>query len=634
MYNNIKALKANPNTANVGLRWTDDEIKKMLTEIKEGKTFNEIASLHKRTIGSINSKLLSLSVQLLYTHDINDVSKIINISVNHIKDFIEKNKNKLVKNNNDKKDILEKPDKKDILEKPDKKDILEKINKKEIILNFEQQSALEAFKNNKNIFLTGPAGTGKSVTLKKMIEYTEYKNINYGVTATTGTAAFLIGGKTLHSYLGIGIAKDSAKEIFEFVRRNRPYITKKLRALKVLIIDEISMLDIILLEKISEYLSLIRYNSKPFGGIQIVLTGDFCQLEPVNGDYCFKSELWNKLNLEIIYLIKIIRQDGDIKFQKMLSYLRYGICSDKTFENLSKLKNNKITTVKPTVLYSMNYNVDKINKMEYKKLIDSGAEKKVYEIKYPLLKKNKEKAETWFNTLDIPESVELCVGSQVVVTVNVDQDVGIVNGTRGCITKLKKDSIIIQRVNGSYYEIEYHKSISIDDKEIYFYHMPLKLAYALTIHKSQGMTLDAIEVDLGSSIFAAGQAYTALSRAKDRKSICITNISKNSFITKQCVIDFYKKIENDITIRNNNYVQSIINKLIENLYNDNNTDNTLDFIWEFIDADLCSYFDDFKLDDQLETNLKTIKNKMLDNLELVNKKLKELKILEIKNIII
>lgn len=522
MYNNIKLLKEKPETANVGMRWSNDEITTLLDEIKNNTNMIEIAHNHKRTVGSITSKLLNIAEQLINEgSSIDDVSKKVNLSVVDINQHLLKIKNK--------------PEK----IKKDNEIIENNIITREIILNSEQEASLISFKNNNNIFLTGPAGTGKSVTLKKMIEYCCTKGYQYGVTATTGSAAFLIGGRTIHSYLGLGLGKDTPKNIFEYNRRNRPHVVKKLRELKVLIIDEISMLDNILFDKISEYLSLVKYNSKPFGGIQLVLTGDFCQLEPVSGDYCFKSEIWEKLNLDTVYLNKMIRQDGDTKFQKMLMKLRYGTCSDKTFEILSKLKENKFTNITPTILYSKNYDVDKINIAEYKKLINGGAQTKSYKIQLPTLKKYKDKASTWLNTLDMPEEIELCIGCQIVVLSNIDPDNGIVNGTRGTIIELKNKSVIIKRINGSLFEIEYHKNISIDDNNVFICYMPLKLAYALTIHKSQGMTLDAIQIDLGDDIFAAGQAYTALSRAQSLKSICIKSISKKSFITKDSVLEFY-----------------------------------------------------------------------------------------------
>jgi ATP-dependent DNA helicase PIF1 len=527
MYSNIKVLKEKPETAKTGSRWSLEEIKSLLDEIKGKQTINSIALKHQRTEGSINSKLLGIAFSFIDEgKDIKEVSKLVNKSEEDIQEYIkiQGNKPKKVK-----QIIIEEEEE----EEP-----------KEIILNKEQSKALEAFKSKKNIFLTGVAGAGKSVTLKKIIEYCNEEGLKFGVTATTGTAAFLIGGKTLHSYLGIGFAKESAEEIYEYLRENKMfYIIKKLKDLQVLIIDEVSMLDNILFEKISKYLSIVRKKSEPFGGLQLVLTGDFCQLEPVENDYSFKSPEWKKLELETVYLKKMIRQGKDKEFQKILLELRYGDCSDETYEKLLSLKDTEFGEIKPTKLYPHNYDVDKINQKEYKALIDSGAKKVTYEIKFDCLSKDKEKTKKWAKNIEIPDSIELCVGAQVVVLANVDQDKGIVNGTRGIITNLTPKTVTIKRVNGSIYEIKYFQCVSSENSEMKVSYIPIKLAYALTIHRSQGATLDAIEIDIGDKIFAAGQAYTALSRAKDLKSIKIKDVCKESFITRKSVIKFYKKIE-------------------------------------------------------------------------------------------
>jgi ATP-dependent DNA helicase PIF1 len=527
-YQKIQALKEKPETAKTGTRWTPDEIKQLLDSIKNKDSIKSIALKHQRTEGSINSKLLGIAFSFMEEgKNIKEVSKLVNKSEEEIEEYIKTQGDKPKKV---KQIIIEEKEQE---EEP-----------KEIILNKEQLKALEAFKTKNNIFLTGVAGAGKSVTLQKIIEYCNEEGLNFGVTATTGTAAFLIGGKTLHSYLGIGYAKESAEEIYEYLRENKMfYIIKKLKDLQVLIIDEVSMLDNVLFEKISKYLSLVRKKSEPFGGLRLVLTGDFCQLEPVENEYSFKSPEWKKLELETIYLKKMIRQNKDKEFQKMLLELRYGNCSDETYEKLLSLKDTEFGEIKPTKLYPHNYDVDKINQKEYKALIDSGAKKVTYEIKFDCLSKDKEKTKKWAKNIEIPDSIELCVGAQVVVLANVDQDKGIVNGTRGIITNLSSKTVFIKRVNGSIYEIKYFQCISSENSEMKVSYMPIKLAYALTIHRSQGATLDAIEIDIGDKIFAAGQAYTALSRAKDLNSIKIKDVCKESFITRKSVIKFYKKLE-------------------------------------------------------------------------------------------
>ena len=605
MYAKLQQLKLNPETENIGKKWTEEEICELLNEIKEDNKLESIALLHKRTVGSIRGKLLNIADHYINDKkmDINEVSKIIKISVSEINTYLQKKlpkKDIKITNNDYLNSSL-----KEVSVKP----------KPVIKLNTEQQNALDAFMKGDNIFLTGPAGTGKSVTLNKIIDFCISKNIKYGVTATTGTAAFLIGGKTLHSYLGIGLAKESAKDIYEYVRYKLKYTADKLRDISVLIIDEISMLEGELFEKISKYLSFIRRDPKPFGGLHLVITGDFCQLEPVNGDYCFKTDEWTRTSLKTIYLHKLVRQDGDLEFQNMLSKLRYGKCTDKIYKRLLELKDTEFGEIKPTILYPKNYNVDIINKREYEKLIESGVQKSIYKIILPPLAKNREKANKWIATLEITESVELCIGAQVVVLANINQDAGIVNGTRGKIFDLKPKSVIIKRIDDSIYEIEYHKSVSSEDPNIHVSFMPLKLAYALTIHRSQGLTLDAVEIDIGSNIFAAGQAYTALSRAKDLKSIKIKAISKSSFIIKPEVLELYKGIEEEIKKEKDNFVKKVINILIYRIANHIELEKNLDFIYDnFILEDDNETDEYFKNYNEEKFNIENIEDKKFQKL--------------------
>jgi ATP-dependent DNA helicase PIF1 len=642
MYQSMQALKQNPETENLGKKWSEEEINDLLSAIKDGSSLDELAVEHKRTINSIRTKLLNIADHYITNKkmDVNEVSKIVKMPVIKINEFLLK---KLPK----KESTLEKEYMN--LKKIESK-LVEEVNNldnrpiKEIKLNIEQQLALDEFKTGKNIFLTGPAGTGKSVTLKKIIEHCELHGLKYGVTATTGTASFLIGGKTLHSYLGLGLAKESAEEIFKFVRYKLKHVADKIRTLNVLIIDEISMLDKELLEKISAYICLLRRNSVPFGGIQIVLTGDFCQLEPVNGEYCFLSDLWKTINLKTIYLHKLVRQDGDTEFQKMLSKLRYGKCTEKIYQRLLSLKNTEFGDVKPTKLYPKNVNVDKINTLEYNKLIESGAKMIKYTAILPTKAKDKEKATKWINSLELPESVEICIGAQVVLLVNLDQDNGLVNGTRGVVIDVLSKSVLIKRVNNTICEIPLYKTTNSEDDSLSVSYMPLKLAYALTIHRSQGMTLDAVEIDIGTNIFAAGQAYTALSRAQNLKSVRIVAVAKNSFIVNPKVLEFYEKIEDDLKERNILFVNETLCMMVYNIANHIDLEKSLDFIWEFIDEsneEIADYFDNYKntklkLDymdyssykgtEEINTLIKmvyTTKENMINDVELVKDKRSE-----------
>uniref|UniRef100_A0A6C0H7A7 AAA+ ATPase domain-containing protein n=1 Tax=viral metagenome TaxID=1070528 RepID=A0A6C0H7A7_9ZZZZ len=512
-----KPTKENKNKLN------NNEITILCSELRKRNSISNIAIILNHSELVIKNKIINILDQLIniYKINIDIITENINITKEEINNYLYPDNNIIITNS---------------------------INVDPIILNEDQQKILNVFKNKKNIFITGPAGTGKSITIKKIIEYCINTNINYGVTATTGAAALLINGRTIHSYLGIGISNKTPKELFNHVRYKFPHIMKKIRNLEVLIIDEISMMSSEFFDNISKYLSICRTNILPFGNIQIVLTGDFCQLESVSGDYCFNSESWTKLKLEIIYLSKMIRQNNDKNFQKILRELRYGICSDKTYDILSKCINTTFTNIKPTILYPKNIDVDKINNDEYIKLINDGSINKQYPIIYST-DNNKtiiEQTKKWIKSLDIPETINLCIDAQVVITTNITPI--LVNGTRGKVIELFTDKIIIELINGELIPIHYYKSIYTENTNLFFWYMPLKLAYALTIHKSQGMTLDAIEIDIGNNIFASGQAYTAISRAKDLKNIKITALSKNSFIIKDQVIDFYSQIDPKLKI--------------------------------------------------------------------------------------
>ena len=212
------------------------------------------------------------------------------------------------------------------------------------LLNNEQKYAVDSIKDGYSIFLTGSAGTGKSFTIKYIMEYLRNNNKNYALTAMTGTAAVLIGGQTLHSFLGLGLGKGSIKEIFNNIIKSKKKYENILK-LDTLIIDEISMLDKDLFEKISDLLCLIKSSDIYFGNIQLILIGDFCQLAPVKGHYCFLSEIWNKMNIRIILLEKLIRQSEDLLFQNILRIVRKGKCTDNIISVLNSLKNTKFEKI-------------------------------------------------------------------------------------------------------------------------------------------------------------------------------------------------------------------------------------------------------------------------------------------------
>ena len=431
-------------------------------------------------------------------------------------------------------------------------------------LNAKQQLAVAQTMNGDNILLTGPAGTGKSFTIKYIIELLKANNKNVGLTATTGTAAFIIGGQTIHSYMGMGIGEESTADIFIKIKK-KAGIYRTLVELDVLIIDEVSMLDAALLEKISSILCYVKSHSlkdtgllnKPFGGIQVIFIGDFCQLAPVKGFYCFLSKLWIEANIKVIMLDELVRQNDDLLFQQILQIIRKGKCTDNILKVLNALKDTQFEDeIIPTKLYPKNVNVDKINEMEIEKLKRAGNKTIIY--KAIAGSSSSGGGGAFAGTIN-KYDVELVENSQVIITRNIDITGGLVNGTRGIVKHLHKDFVIIKDTQGNNHSIVYYKDIlegsggsggsgGSDKKSAkaadksHILHMPLKVSYALSIHKSQGMTIDAMEIDLGDNIFTCGQGYTALSRAKSLRSIRVIDVSNQSFKINPFVKAFYNNI--------------------------------------------------------------------------------------------
>jgi ATP-dependent DNA helicase PIF1 len=410
------------------------------------------------------------------------------------------------------------------------------------MLNAKQKLAVDQTMNGENILITGPAGTGKSYTIKYIIELLKTHNKNIGLTATTGTAAFIIGGQTIHSFMGMGIGEETLAEIFIKIK-NRSSIYMTLAELDVLIIDEVSMMDASLFENISELLCYVKSHHlkdegllrKPFGGIQIIFIGDFCQLAPVKGVYCFLSALWKDACIKVIMLDELVRQNDDVLFQKILQIIRKGKCTENILKVLNALRDTQFDDeIIPTKLYPKNVNVDRINDMEIIKLKAEGNKRCLYKAE---ASKGIELSQANIAKYD----VELVENAQVIVTRNIDIGNGVVNGMRGVVKKLFNEFAIVKDCEGNLHTIAYYKDVFEKTKSSIL-HLPLKVSYALSIHKSQGMTIDALEIDLGDNIFTCGQAYTALSRAKSLRSIRVMDVSKDSFKINPFVKAFYNNI--------------------------------------------------------------------------------------------
>lgn len=421
-------------------------------------------------------------------------------------------------------------------------------------LTNEQQKVLNILKQGKNVLLTGPAGVGKSFIINEYKKYCIDNDIKVAITATTGSAGLLIGGCTLHSWAGIGKGDGSVDKLVDLIKNNI-FSYKRWISTKVLVIDEVSMLHPDLFDKLDLIGKNIRKkNYLPFGGIQLILCGDFLQLPVVKCDrYCFESDKWNNTIHHVIELTTIMRQ-SDPTFQKCLMEIRHGLCSPETYDILVTRVNENVEKngIKPTQLYSNNASVDNINEQEFAILREKNHEirryKAVTTVKSYKTVSNEVK-KLLIDRMDrdcmAVTDLELAIDAQVMVLANLSST--IVNGSR-CVV-IDFDIItgypIVRFMNGSTLTMEpYAWSMELEDgTTVKKYQVPLKLAYASTIHKAQGQSFDCCIMDLGPKIFDYGQTYTALSRVKTLEGLSLINFDPKKVKANPKALLFYANIQ-------------------------------------------------------------------------------------------
>jgi ATP-dependent exoDNAse (exonuclease V) alpha subunit len=388
-----------------------------------------------------------------------------------------------------------------------------------------QEKALSILKSGKNIFLTGSAGTGKTYVLNQYIAYLKERKIPVSITASTGIAATHIEGTTIHAWSGIGI-KDSLSPKNLKDLKEKKYLKKNIDKSKVLIIDEISMLHKKQLDLVNQVLQYFRDTDEPFGGIQLILCGDFFQLPPIgnytqtNRDkFSFMSQSWLDSNLTICYLTDQYRQT-DNNLNDILNEIRSGTVSDNSI-NILSTNNKELDEKENTKLYTHNLDVDRIN-TEHLQSVKGN--QKIFRAK---IKGNLKLAETVKKSIMAPEILVLKIGARVMFVKN-NHEKGYLNGTLGIVLRYNEDGIpVIKLQNG--YEINAEiEDWRIEDESgkllVSYQQIPLRLAWAITVHKSQGMTLDKAEMDL-SKTFEKGQGYVALSRVKSLDGLKLTGFN-------------------------------------------------------------------------------------------------------------
>jgi len=461
-------------------------------------------------------------------------------------------------------------------------------------LSEEQSRALDLIKQGRNVFVTGVAGTGKSLVLKKTLEYVQehYDPKEYVAVAPTGSTAIALEGQTMHSFAGIGIPK--IYKDFRKMKTNKN-LRKKWENLKVLILDEVSMISGEFFDSLSKVVSDIRDDPRPFGGIQLIVCGDFLQLSPIapqqwevdqntralqekegletpeeardwlflNRGFAFQSLAWKDADFELVELKQVFRQ-SNLDFVNVLQDIRVGRVTHETIRYLKEncerpLPDNELG-IQPTILHSRNVDVTRENLVDLNKLSgETVSYQALDEVERengvgPWVKKELEK-NSFFKSCLAENDLQLKIGAQVMLIKNLNQ-YSLVNGSRGTVVgfrTVKNSSTsgvnllpgmtkypVVRFKNGLQQVITPQKFQSriLGKGTCTRTAIPLKLAWAITAHKAQGLTMDYVIADVGA-VFAEAQLYVALSRASDATGLELRNFSRNRVRANALALQFH-----------------------------------------------------------------------------------------------
>jgi ATP-dependent DNA helicase PIF1 len=445
-------------------------------------------------------------------------------------------------------------------------------------MDSEQQKAVNYAAQRRSFFLTGAGGTGKSFVIQHIVDAIERSGRDVALTAMTGCAALLLGSnaKTLHSWAGIGLGKESVDILVPKIKKSNK-ARKNWLAADCLIIDEVSMMTPDLLDKLEAIAKLIKKNKAPFGGLQVILVGDLYQLPPIykegqmdpeKGQFVFESQSWRNYIKDVVVLDKVHRQSDPV-FLQILNEARAGDLSEESIKILESRKTNawKKLEIKPTLLFTRRADVDDVNVAQLQKCPGEDVVYKVKTVKLPNVFATEQDIQWTVERMDknspyVPE-LRLRKGAQVMLLTNKHTEYKLVNGSRGVIIGFSDDNDkkrlaelqtadktpevekqmkdlkmqleqsshlpIVKFKSGGTLVIDYHAWESDEIKGLQREQIPLRLAYAVTIHKAQGATLDCALVDIGDNTFEYGQAYVALSRVKSLDSLYIWDLNPSAF---------------------------------------------------------------------------------------------------------
>uniref|UniRef100_A0A6C0CEJ1 HRDC domain-containing protein n=1 Tax=viral metagenome TaxID=1070528 RepID=A0A6C0CEJ1_9ZZZZ len=435
---------------------------------------------------------------------------------------------------------------------PIAKELLDTIDLPEgIEFSKEQIRAIETADSGANVFISGPGGTGKSLLIKHFIErYSKFKRLS--VCALTGVAAEILdcNAKTIHSWSSIINQGADIDSLYNIISRNKSVISRWANT-DILIVDEISMMSKKYFELMDGIGKRIRNNDMAFGGIQLIFLGDFYQLPPV-GDrvhgteqFCFESAKWIQTFPQVILLKKIFRQKDKL-FTKILQQVRDGGISKNTHEILKSKVIKKINRelcipiISPKKEMVKHTNTMNMNKLSGSEVVYNSKVVKSDELNisdYQL----KSEVNDLYKRMNADKILNLKEGAQVMCVVNMC-DKQLVNGSQGEIVSFVHGLPLVKFKNGITQLMEYHSWKSEETPGLEIQQIPLILSWAITIHKSQGLTLEAAIIDIGKDIFADGQSYVALSRLKSLDGIYLINYDHNKFMTNPKVKEFYASL--------------------------------------------------------------------------------------------
>lgn len=410
-----------------------------------------------------------------------------------------------------------------------------------------QKTALAILDSGKSVFLTGAAGSGKTHVLNTFIRESRADGKSVAVTASTGIAATHLGGNTIHSWSGVGIADKLHDRMVSDMSKSRQ---DQINKADILIIDEVSMLHDFRLDMVDEICRAVRGDSAPFGGLQVVLSGDFYQLPPINrgdsreGGFVTQSNVWEELDPVVCYLEEQHRQEDD-ELLDILTALRTNDLRRRHAEALMNRKQPRTPfDEQKTELYTRNIDVDSVNQA---KLNAMDGDVHEYEMSHT---GRKSAVESLKKSCLAPEVLQLKQGAFVMFVKNA-QDKKYVNGTLGIVTGFDEetDRPIVETKDGRLIQVEPDTWEMRDgEKKIAgVTQLPLRLAWAITIHKSQGMTLDGAHIDLGSA-FVPGMGYVALSRVKNLKSLTLGGLNRTALTMHEDAHLLDEKLRRDSAI--------------------------------------------------------------------------------------